>query len=293
MRLKIIGLVATTALLVPITGAWADHGESTHVDAVAASASGSFVTVSGDATFVAEAINPVEFEGTGDALEPGVGADLTGAEVNRAVGSNNVTFTMKVGDMPADTGVPGIVYLWGLSVNGNDNGLFLMASTHGGFPVPCTPTAPCGSLMRNDPAAGGFLTVARVPTTIGSGTVSWTFSRSQIGANTGDTIGLGGLGTPTGTINGANEIVFCCAAVDDMLVDEFKLPGAQVQLGIAEAGTPDNLVPLTVSASSINATTGAFNGVLPAPAEAGDYKVVAKACYSSGNCGLSSTTITV
>jgi hypothetical protein len=294
MRLRIIGLAAAAVLLVPATGAGADDG--THVESIDAVVSGSFVQVSGTAHFEATLIDPVEFEGTGDALQPNVGADLTGAKVNRAVGSNNVTFTLEAADMPGGVGVPGVVYLWGLSVNGNDTGLFLMASTHGGFPVPCTPTAPCGSLMRNDPVAGGFLTVARLSgTVIANGVVSWTFSRTQIGADTGDTIGIGGLGTPNGTINGANEIVFCCAAVDDILIDEFKLPGASVQVGIASAGTPDNLVPLTVTATvPSNGSAGTFSGaVLPKPAEAGDYKVVAKACYSDGNCGLSSTTITV
>jgi len=61
-------------------------------------------------------------------------------------------------------------------------------------------------------------------------------------------------------------------------------------IGIAPAGTAPDQVVLSGTAT-VNAA-GAFTGSIASPGP-GSYVVVAKACYGSGNCGLSSTTLTI
>jgi hypothetical protein len=269
-----------------LTGtAGADPGTATHVDSVSPSAGSASVSVTGGATFVDTPATVAE-DSVGDALTPGIGADVSGAQISRAPGSNTLVFRMNIGDMPQGAAAPGVVYGWGISVDGNDSGLYLEASRVGASGC----TNGCFRLYR-DNGDGTSTTVTTLSGTMGNGAVTWNVGVGTLGASTGSLVGLGGGGL-TGTINGADGVGFCCVLLDDFFADDYRVPGPTVQLGIAEAGTPEALVPLTASAT-VTVGTGAFSGVLPKPAQAGEYIVVAKACYVATACGTASTTLLI
>jgi len=75
--------------------------------------------------------------------------------------------------------------------------------------------------------------------------------------------------------------------------EEYRVPGATVNLGIAPASDPVDSVALTATAT-VNQTSGAFTGQLVKPTTPGSYVIVAEACFGDNSCSArSSTTITI
>lgn len=80
----------------------------------------------------------------------------------------------------------------------------------------------------------------------------------------------------------------------------YIVPVPEVRMGIAPVGTPVSEVGLTVTGQVESG--GSFGGQLPAPAQPGEYLIVAEACYDGyrdfdfepvrNNCDVSTTTVT-
>jgi len=266
---------------------------ATGVNSVEATVSGSVISVTGSATFV-ETPTVVGTDPAGDATVPGIGSDVTQLTISRPAGTNNLVFTMDIADaIPVLFGVPEtILYTWGLNVD--------TAGASSEYSVQAWRTAQYdrpGGLdpvirVLSHPAAGSFDVVGYFSGTMADGKVTATVPRSSINADTGTVLSVGsrGVGTTAGAIGFAyfnNNL-----GGDGAFIEEYTVPGPTVRLGIAPAGTPPELVPLTVSAT-VNVTTGAFNGFLPKPAGSGEYVVAAEACYHADACGSGSTTVTV
>lgn len=286
--LVLLAACVSAVLVAPAGGVAAEEGAATRVDTLAATASASAVQVSGTATFV-DVPAEIAFDSTGDSLEPGTGADVAGGTLSRPAGTNNLVFTLQVADQPpVVNGTPGILYLWPVAADGTDTGLFLMAGRMG-----LGTTDPSFVLGRND--GDSFSDVATLQGRMEEGVVEWTVPMSRIGARPdGGFVGQGGLNnTPVGTINGWPSLFWCCFILDGFVVDDYQIPVAAVELGIAPAGTPPDAVPLTET-GTVDAKTGSFTGSLDTSAlSPGEYVVVAEACYGAGNCGMGSTTVTV
>lgn len=109
---------------------------------------------------------------------------------------------------------------------------------------------------------------------------------------------------PAGPVTGGGDV---CG----MLVQNFNgsdpdearnyiIPVPEVRMGIAPAGTPVSEVGLTVTGQV--EPSGSFSGQLPAPAQPGEYLIVAEACYDGqrdwnfepvrNNCDVSTSTVT-
>jgi len=294
MKRTFSGATAALALVVQAFAggvASADPQAGTHVDTVAASAGPTVVSVSGTATFVDIPVT-VGTDPTGDAAVSNVGADVTTLSVSRpSPVSGNLVFSMGVADAGATNGTPPIGYYWPVAVGDTDDGYYLEGRNVSlAFP---TAAAPTFKLMQDTP--DGFLDVATLSGTMAGGKVTITLPLSRISAVGGDVINQGssggGLGTAL-TAPGALRFNGNLAGDGAFLDEGYTVPFAEVKLGIAEAGTPEPLVPLTTS-GTVNATNGTFSGFLPKPASAGSYIVVAKACYGPSNCGTATSTLTI
>lgn len=277
----------TLLLVAPAGGVVAQEGDSTHVDSLEATASGTEVHVAGSATFV-DIPAEVVLDPSGDSLQPGTGADVAGGTISRPVGSKNLVFTLELADQPpAVNGTPGILYLWPVASDANDGGLFLMAGRMG-----TVSTDPSFELGQND--SDSFSTITSLQGRMEDGVVEWTVPMSMIGAKPGGgTVSQGGLNdTPVGTINGWPSLFWCCVIIDSFSADDYTIPVATVELGIAPAGTPVDQVPLT-TAADVDPATGEFSGAIDASTlPAGDHVVVARACYGAASCGLGSAAVT-
>lgn len=285
-----VGVTTMSVLLGPT--AHADPGEATHIDSIAATV-GTSVSVTGTATFVDV---PVVVGQDADGASPnGVGADVRDLIIERPPGSNALRFTMKIDDQPPTlNGLPTLVYLWPLNVNGDEQHFFLMAGRAGGFPN--TSENPGWAVMQNTPE--GFLPVTDVPGVMGDGMVQWNAPIASLGAKAGDLLAQGATsGTasvPAGVRVGVHQLFWLGAPQPDnfTMEQEYTVPGAVVKTGIAPAGTDPAAVALTKAATA-NASTGAFSASLAKPATAGEYIVVAEACYTGADCVRASTTVTV
>lgn len=272
----------------------ADPGDDTHVDEVEAAISGSSLVVTGAATFVDVPVVVAE-DPSGDAPVGGLGLDVTSATFSRPdPASSTLRLEVEVADAtPQVHGGPATVYHYPLTVNGE------IGSCGGGtgywFPevriASLNPPAATPSFrLMCDLSPGAVATGPTIPGGIGGGELWWQFSMNQIGAQPGDTIGHGGDCVDPGTTTSPPGASWICnnATGDAVFLSDYVIPGATVRLGIAAAGDPVDLATLTVDAS-VDAGAGSFAGVLPVPAEAGEYVVVAEACYADGDCGRMAT----
>ena len=289
--------------MLSLSPAQADPGTATHVDSLSATV-GAAVSVSGTATFVDV---PVEVFTDPDAARvPTVGASVTSATFSRPIGTSaansvlNVKFAIADHSAALPNGTfPGMVFLLPLMADGTNDGYFLMAGAAGGQEPG---TDPKWSVMQNQ--ADGFARTATVQGSMGGGKLEWKVPVTAIGAKTGAVIeqaaGANSTGGPTAPSQvswGLHELGYCCTTADWIeqysLQQEYVVPGAVVNVGIAPAGTNPAGVALTKTVVPTNWTTGAFATSLPKPAVAGNYIVVAEACYTGADCVRSSTPFTV
>lgn len=286
-------VAAVTAMLVATGGgAFADPGDTTHVDEVAA-ADGDLISVTGQATFV-DLPAQVGEDPAGDATVSGaaggqapVGDDLTTATIARPDAfANELRFTLGIANQPPElNGTPEVIhYNWDISVDGGSP-LTLQAIRTAQFASPGA--EPVFRLLNC--AEGSCATVAELSGTMADGEVTWQVPMSQINAVAGSVIAQGG--NVVSTLGASGAVWFVNLGGDQMFVVDYTVPGPTVQLGIAPAGTPAASVPLTASATV--EPTGAFAGTLSTPDTPGDYIVVAKACNGPDNCGLATTTLSV
>ena len=257
------------------------------ITAMSANLTTTAVAVAGKAAFASDAI-VVGTDGTGDAIQKGVGADVTEASIQLASNGRDLVFTLKIADQlpaPALMG-PSVVYNWGVSVNGTDNGFFLH-SGRAGLSGISPATDPVFDLLQNTP--DGFLHVASVTGKMADGVVQWTLPMSQIGAAPGATISTSEIlpGSHAGVTG--TYVYYNNAGGDGIAVDDFTVPGS-VSLGIGPSTTPADQILTTTAA--VMKSNGSFTGSLPLPAEAGTYTVVAKAFADEVTCTLSSSTVT-
>lgn len=293
MPARTTALVAS-ALLVLTAPVSADPGTETHVDSVAAALTGSVLSVSGEATFVDVPVQ-IATDPAGDATIPAGGVDLLAATIERpSPTTSSLRFTMKIGDaIPAVFGVPEAVhysFFFGVGQDGNDAQFLLQSLRTAAANQPSA--NPMFRLLRFN-GTSCCTPVASVPGTMTGDEITWTAPLSQMGLQPGSTI----TGHPVGTRQiqiqlGASGVQWLNNGQPDfMFIDtEYEVPGPSVTIGVAPAGTPVDEVPLTASATVSGGSS--FVGAIPAPGP-GSYVVVAKACYTSTSCGVSSTTIDV
>lgn len=279
MRNAALVIAAAVAVAAPTAPAGADDQGTTHVDEVAASRSGGTLFVSGSATFV---------DVPGEVMtDPGDGilVDVTSGTISRPdPTSSTLEFTLNISAVSTDW--PNMVYLWPIMVDGNDTGLFLMGSRIGAIS-----TNPTFILARNE--GDGFSTVANVQGSLTADAITWKVPLFRLGADGGSLLSGGGGSNPE-VRTGTAGLFYCCTTADQFdnwFLEDYRVPGASVEIGIADAGTPPALVPLTGSAS---VSGSSFTGGLDVSGlAAGDYVVVAKACYGEGNCGIATTNVTI
>ncbi|HEX9823069.1 MAG TPA: hypothetical protein VGB51_01580 [Actinomycetota bacterium] len=273
-----LAVLTSLATLVSLPAGAADP---TSVDQISATPAASTVTVTGSATFRDVPVQ-IGTDGSGDAQT--AGTDLTKASISAPV-ANRVRFRLDIADpLPELSSSPAAVYLWPITVDGNNTGLNLHASR---ARVNTNPTTP--HLRVVTIAAGTITTVANVNGTMAGGIVEWDVPMSTIDAQAGSVVTTEGLITVipgisgVGTLNGAN--------FDDMFAeDPYTVPSRTVLLGMGAAGDPDGAISLNIPATVT--PTGSFAADLPKPAT-GDYRVLAKACFGPQSCGTGSANFTV
>lgn len=258
----------------------------TGVDTLSASVEDGAIQVTGTATFVG-AQGFVGDDAWADSKTPAPGTDLTWASIERPPGSDGLTFTMALTDMPPTGGTAGYVYHWSLGVDGRDEGLMLEAAFGAVDCVTGEATAPIFRVVRD-----GFEEVARLQGSFAGSRVTFRDVPMQsIGASAGSMISSPREGVVSST-GIAGCVSYRNTGGDFMAVGDYVVPEETVQLGIAPAGTPVSDVPLT-SAATLGAEGSSFSGSLGAPGKPGDYVVVARACYVPDVCGVKSMTVTV
>ncbi|HEX9823618.1 MAG TPA: hypothetical protein VGB51_04395 [Actinomycetota bacterium] len=279
---KLATIAALTIALVPAT-AGADPQPATHIDTLTASRSGSVVQVSGAAAFVD--VPSLVADEAGDSST----YDVTQATISRVPGSSNLKFiwTINPNSLPD---VPTLTYMWPISVDGVQDGLWLQASRNNGSTAP-------GFALNKLLSTGQYTTVTTLSGSMTPTKVEWTVPMFRINAVGGSMIEqgaafAGGSICPAGSTGGPAGFYSCGTTFDTVNFEPATVPSATVEVGIATAGTPPALVSLTHNATVV--ANGSFSSSLDvAGLPAGEYVVVAEACYVAGVCGLSSTDITL
>lgn len=290
--------VLVLAIALSPVGARAHDDGTTHVESVVATVDGATISVSGGATFVDVPVVVAE-DPSGDATVGGVGTDITTVTFSRPdPASSNLRLVAGVADQtPQINGAPTSLYHFPVAVNG------AIANCGGGtgywFPeariasLNPADAAPSFRLMC-DLSPGAVATGPDIEGAFGDGTVEFEFSMTLMGADPGDTLIHGGDCVDPGTTSSPPGGAWLCSngGGDAVLLDDYVIPEATVSVGIAPAGTPPELVETNLGAT-VDPATGAYELQTSAPADPGDYVVAAEACYGPGNCGRSSTTVTI
>lgn len=289
-------ILSSVVLLIPFPSPLsAAEPQGTRVDQLSAESSGSAVTISGSATFVAtlaagtDAVDDAQLENTGIPVND-VGADLTSASISAtSQGEGMLSFTLAVSDMPAVTNgaSEAVHYTW--HVVTPTAGYCLRASTRGQLDPPAGPLfrlfpTTCAPLWQFDP---------RLPSTViqgalGGGSVRFDVPMSLIGAASGVTI-AGSQQAVSTTLGLAGQATVRRA--DWLSTSAIEIPSATVRVGIAPAGTPLGEVPLATTAS-VSSSDGSFTASMPSP-DPGSYVAVAEACYGPNSCARAGTTVSV
>jgi hypothetical protein len=292
-------------LALGMAGPGAAHDEptgKTEVHDLAASASGTQVTVSGHAAFGGQPAVTVGEDAAGDsaggAATAEVGLDFTGLTIAAPDPSKpELLFTMKLASLEGG-GIPEFFqYNWdvivdgGAAAGGSNWSIKTMRSQAAtGSTSPWAIIADC----QPNPQTGGFTCrqTARIPVVYeaNEAAIRLTVPLAGIEASPGSVIEAWARnGEPVWVRTSAAGQLTGVLNVDDMTHDTYAVPKASVQLALAPAGTPEGNV--NFSKAAILAADGNFTGTLAAPGP-GSYDVWAKACFAD-NCGVASTSVTV
>lgn len=289
-KTRLMPIAIASALMLLMAG---PAGAGATVTDVVAAATGSFVTVTGDASFTDQSVE-VGFDGTGDTLVPGLGTDIgPGVHIARPNAGNSLRFTLDIADQPPVLfGTPELVhYDWEITVdNGGDTD---------GWRLSANRTAQNGQVGVNpvfilykcaiDPQTGINNCTRNLPLLTGKiadGVVEWNVPLNRIGAQRGSVITSDAIDVSFG----ASRVLWGIPIVDSAFADGYTVPGPRVEVGIGAAGTPPELVAFTETATL---SAGSFTAALPKPGEPGDYVVAARACYAANDCAVAGTTVTV
>lgn len=304
----VFAAAVTSTLVVAVDGAFADPGNTSHVDVVTATVDVGGIAVTGRATFV-DVPGVVGEDAADDAVGSAVplGHELTTATISRLDPFGDMLrFTLGIANQPETdpetNGVPEfVVYRWDFTVamgtaQQRDVTLRAWRTSQGRNRLQREPWFETSVCTNDDDCANRNGTGS-----MGDGTVAWDVRMGQ-------DIGLGQIGQAGDVISadGQNIQVTSSAAgaeppdsaadgvvvLDDMATDTaYTVPGPGVRIGIAPAGTAPQDVPLTV-AGTVN-SQGAFTGRLPKPATPGAYTVAVQACHGADSCGITATNVTV
>ena len=301
---RLIAVLAVAVLTFGAAAAGAQEAPATKVEDLTAAAGADGIKVSGKGVFSAAAIVVGE-DAAGDGALPG--SDLTSASITQ-ISQNQIRFELGVDDLPPVVGgTPEILnYTWPLEVAKGSavTTVDLQAwRTSTGADLLCDVVFSCPGQEPGGSPRFSVNTCAPDPTT-GNNTcnsvgvpgeftatgLAWMVPTSMINAKDGATL------NPSEDIAssyGASGLTWNTAGTggDTMTWNSVETVPATVQIGLAPADTPEGDVATTL-AVPVNASSGKFTGTLPSPS-VGSYRVVAKACLGSDNCGLGSQVVTI
>lgn len=281
--------MAAGSIPLPWSSASADGSAParTTVADVSAVVSGENIVVTGTATFV-EFPTYIAEDPAGDSMVPLQGTDLTWAAIEREPGTDALTFSLGLRDMPLTGGAVGYVYTWPLGVNGESTGLMLQASV--GMVDCVTGDARPGRVFRL--VEHGFDEVAPL---------QGSFAHNKI---TFDDVPLDLIGAAGGSrITTAGEPVVTTAGVagcsylsnsmgDSMAASLYIVPEMMVHAGIAPMGELGSGAALD-DAVLVSGNGEQFSLMLSRPSTAGEYEVVVQACYGASRCAVETLVMSV
>lgn len=293
VRNLLVSSAVTVGLVVVMAASAATAASSTSITALTVSPSATAIAVAGKALF-ANGAGPAGVDGSDGAQHGKVpGSDIKGGTIALSDNNRELVFTLEIANM-ADQRLPNVFYTWPLTVDETDAKLFLLAGP-AGLAASSTPTTEPFFDLKSV-GSGGFSQVASLTGSIGNGKVTWNVPLSAIGAKFGSTITAGTTaGNKPGVGTGVPGALHTYANLDVMeRVEEYVVPGA-VSVGLAPATVADEQVATSTPATikTAGSSTGSFTASLPRPAEAGEYKVVTKACSTEGDCVIKSVLLTL
>jgi hypothetical protein len=285
----LVAAVASASLVGPNPLASAADRSNVSVT-IDASPYGSEVEVTGLASF--EASEQVGTDERGNVFYGGgvpfAGFDLASGHISAQRSPERLVFSVQVSDpLLSDSTLPEIVdYQWHVEVDGGP-GLVLEALRSAQYPAPGS-LAPVFRLLN-----ANLEHVSTLTGRIESGVIEWDVPMATIGAREGSEIAPGNRPYSTTyscwSASGTAMWLFC---PDGMVVDDYTVPTATIDLGIAPAGTPS--VDVDVTTRAMLDSNGAFTGRLDASGLApGTYVVVARACYGSASCAFDTANVTL
>jgi hypothetical protein len=298
-RLRSLALLSTAIVVLHATGVAA--ATPTTVDVLAATASGSAISVTGSVTFGNQ--DPVELvnDGCGDA-PGGAAATALGLDHEKLLisqpsgGANNLLFTIDLCGLTGG-GIPeGIQYNWDIQVNGGSGagGSNWSIKTMRSRASATTNLDPYAATYTCVPSTGGYSCTENVRLTAvydeATSQIRITVPFTAIGASPGALIeGWPRATNPFWIGPSASGATTLTNIFDTSGHDEYRVPAKTASLGIAPAGTPESGVSFSTTATISGSS---FSGALAKPA-AGEYDVWAKACFGTSNCATRSVAVTV
>ncbi|HEV3474564.1 MAG TPA: hypothetical protein VG602_04290 [Actinomycetota bacterium] len=297
-------LLPAALVVLAAAGPGQAHDEPTgksEVHDLAATASGTQVSVTGHAAFGGQPAVTVGEDAAGDsaggAATAEMGLDFTGLTIAAPNPAKpELLFTMKLAGMEGG-GIPELFqYNWDIIVdggapNGSNWSIKTMRSQAAtGSTNPWAIIADC----QPNPQTGGFTCreVARIPVVYeeGEASIRLTVPLARIEASPGSVIEAWARnGEPVWVRTSAAGQLTGFVNADDMTHDTYTVPKSTVRLALAPAGTPEANVDFSKTATL--GAEGNFTGTLTAPGP-GTYDVWAKACFAE-NCGTASTPVSI
>jgi hypothetical protein len=298
--------VSVAVLMLGAAGPGGAHEVETgqsDVHDLAATVSGTQVSVSGHAAFGGQALFQVGEDAVGDNL----GADTTGTRgldfeklfISQPDPSKaDLQFTIDLAGLQGG-GIPETFqYNWDVSIDGGaPNGTNWSIKTmrsQARVNQNLNPYAAIFTCTMAPPPQTGFTCAVNrtIPVVYdeADGRIRLTVPLAGIKATPGSTIDAWARnGEPVWVRTSAAGAQTGFVTADDMTHDTYTVPKGSVQLALAPAGTPEGNVDFSKAATL--AANGNFTGSLTAPGP-GSYDVWAKACFAE-NCGTASTSVTI
>lgn len=263
------GPVAAVLAVVLLLAASGTAAETTAaVTQLAATASATALSVSGQATYASDEAVVVVDDAVGDSAAPVPATDIDSASIT-ATTPQDLEFAITLADpLPVDSTVPGVTYIWAFEVSTRSVTLTAGTSTDDGEMT---------FAWQNCHGSGGDCSGGNLDGEYAGGVLTWFAPTSVIGVAGGSQ--LTSFGRRAGIF--ATPLGSRATAFDSADPVPYVVPRATVQLGVAPAGTAaDDVVLDTVVTAGAD---GSFNATLPL-AEGDGGVVAARACFDA-TCG--------